>query len=50
MLVAMFFIYWCKHSKLKPNMLEYFNGLNMIKKFEYIIANRNKSTDEHCKK
>ena len=42
MLVARFFIYRCKYSKSKPNMLEYFNELNMNKKSEYIIAKRNK--------
>ena len=31
MLVARFFIYRCKYSKSKPNMLEYFNELNMNK-------------------
>ena len=46
MLVARFLIYRCKYFKLKPNMLEYFNVLNMIKKSEYIIAKRNKSLDE----
>ena len=46
MLVARFFIYRCKFSKTKPNMLEYFNVLNMIKKSEYIIAKRNNSIDE----
>ena len=50
MLVARFFNYRCKYSKSKPNMLEYFNVLNMIKKSEYIIAERNKTTDEHYKK
>ena len=43
MLVARFFIYLCKYSKSKTNMLEYFNELNMNKKSEYIIAKRNKS-------
>ena len=32
MLVARCFINWCKYSKSKPNMLEYLNVLNMIKK------------------
>ena len=50
MLVAKFFIYRCKYSKSKPNILEYFNELNMIKKSEYLIAKRNKSTAEHYKK
>ena len=51
MLVARFFIYRCKYSKSKPNMLEYFNELNMNKKSEYIIiAKRNKSLAEHYKK
>ena len=50
MLVARFFIYCCKYSKSKPNMLEYFNELNMNKKSEYIIAKRNKSLAEHYKK
>ena len=50
MLVARFFIYRCKYSKLKPNMLEYFNELNMNKKSEYIIAKRNKSLAERYKK
>ena len=49
MLVAKFFIYRCKNSKLKPNVLECFNVLNMIKKSEYIIAKRNRSLDEHYK-
>ena len=31
-------------------MLEYFNELNMNKKFEYVIAKRNKSLAEHYKK
>ena len=43
MLVARFFIHRCKYSNSKPNMLEYFNVLNMIKKPEYIIAKRNKA-------
>ena len=50
MLVARFFIYRCKYSKSKPNMLKYFNELNMIKTSEYIIAKRNKSLAEHYKK
>ena len=50
MLVARFFIYRCKHSKSKPNMLEYFNELHMNKKSEYIIVKRNKSLAEHYKK
>ena len=50
MLVARFFIYRCKYSKSKPNMLEYFNELNMNKKSEYIIATRNKSLAEHYEK
>ena len=50
MLVAKFFIYRYKYSKSKPNMLEYFNLLNMIKKPEYIIAKRNKSLDKLYKK
>ena len=50
MLVVRFFLYRCKYSKSKPNMLEYFNELNMNKKFEYIIAKRNKSLAEHYKK
>ena len=50
MLVARFFNYRCKYSKSKPNMLEYFNELNMNKKSEYIIAKRNKSLAEHYKK
>ena len=49
MLVVRFFIYRCKYSKSKPNMLEYFNELNMNKKSEYIIAKK-KSLDEHYKK
>ena len=49
MLVARFFIYRCKYSKSKPNMLEYFNKLNIIKKFEFLIAKRNKSLAEHYK-
>ena len=47
MLVARFFIYRCNYSKSKPNMLEYFNELNMNKKSEYIKAKRNESLDEH---
>ena len=50
MLVARFFIFRCKYYKLKPNMLEYFNVLNMIKKSEYITAKRNKSINKHYKK
>ena len=50
MLVARFFIKRRKYYKSKPNMLKYFNVLNMIKKSEYIIAKRNKSLDEHYKK
>ena len=50
MLVARFFIYRCKYSKSKPNMLEYFNELNMNKKSDYIIAKRNNSLAEHYKK
>ena len=49
MLLARFFIYRCKYSKPKPNMLEYFNELNMNKKSEYVIAKRNKSLAEHSK-
>ena len=49
MLVARFFIYRRKYSKSKPNMLEYFNELNMNKKSEHIIAERNKSLAEHYK-
>ena len=44
------FIYRCKYSKSKPNILEYFNELNMNRKSEYIIAERNKSLAEHYKK
>ena len=47
MLVARFFIYRCKYSKSKPNMLEYFNELKLNKKSEYIIA---KSLAEYYKK
>ena len=51
MLVARFFIYRCKYSKSKPNMLEYFfSELNINKKSEHIIAKRNKSLAEHYKK
>ena len=50
MLVARFFIYRCKYSKSKPNMSEYFNEFNMIKKSEYLIAKRNKSFAKHYKK
>ena len=51
MFVARFFIYRCKYSKSKPNMLEYFNVLNIVKKSGYIMAKRNKSVDdEHYKK
>ena len=49
MLVARFFIYRCKYSKLKPNMLECSNLLNMIKIFQYRIAKRN-NYNEHYKK
>ena len=37
MLFARFFIYRCKYSKSKLNMLEFFNELNMFKKPEYLI-------------
>ena len=48
MLVARFFIYRSKYSKSKPNMLEYFNELNMIHNLsEYILAKRNKNLAEH---
>ena len=47
MLVARFFIYCCKYSKSKPNTLEYFNKLNMIKKSESIKAKKKKSLAEH---
>ena len=50
MFVARFFINRCKYSKLKPNILEYFNELNMNKKSEYIIAKRNKSLAAHHEK
>ena len=50
MFVAKFFIYWCKYSKPKTNMLKYFNVLNMIQKSEYIVVKRNKDIDEHYKK
>ena len=50
MLVARFFNYRCKYSKSKPNILEYFNDLNMNKNSEYIIAKRNKSLADHYKK
>ena len=50
MSVARFFIYRCKYSTPKPNMLEYFNKLNIFKESEYIIAKRNKSLAEHYKK
>ena len=40
MLVARLFIYRCKYSKSKPNMLKYFNLLKIIKKYEYIIAKK----------
>ena len=42
MLDAKYFSYLCKHFKSKPNMLEYFNALNIIKKSKYIIAKKNK--------
>ena len=50
MLVARFFIYRCKYSKSKANILEYFNELNMNKKSEYIIDKTNKSLAEYYKK
>ena len=50
MLAARFFIYRCKYSKSKPNMLEHFNEVNMNKKSEYMITKRNKSLAEHNKK
>ena len=50
MLVTRFFINRCNYSKSKPNMLEYFNELSMIKKYEHTIAKRNKSLAEHYKK
>ena len=40
MLVARFFIYRYKLSKSKPNMLEYFNALNMNIKSEHSIAKK----------
>ena len=40
LICARFLIYRCKYSKSKPDMLQYYNSINLVKKSEYIIANK----------
>ena len=42
--------YECKYSKSKPDMLQYFNLINLVKKSEYILAKQNKKLCVHFKK
>ena len=45
-----FLIYKCKYSKSKPDMLQYFNLISLVKKSEYIIAKQNNKLCVHFKK
>ena len=50
LLCARFFIYRFKYSKSKPDMLQYFDLINLVKKSEYIIAKQNNKLCVHFKK
>ena len=50
LLCARFLIYRCKYSKSKPDMLQYFNLINLVKQSEYIIAKQNNKLSVHFKK
>ena len=42
LLCARFFIHRCKYSKSKPDMLQYFNLINLVKKAEYVYNRKTK--------
>ena len=48
LLCARFLIY--RYSKSKPDMLQYFNLINLVKQLEYIIAKQNNKLCVHFKK
>ena len=50
LICARFLIYRCKYSKSKPDMLQYFNLINLAKKSEYIMAKQNNKLCVHFKK
>ena len=50
LICARFLIYRYKYSKSNPDMLQYFNLINLGKKLEYIIAKQNNKLCVHFKK
>ena len=50
LLCVRFLIYRSKYSKSKPDMLQYFNLINLVKQSEYIIAKQNNKLCVHFKK
>ena len=50
LLYARFLIYRCKYSKLRPNMMQYFNLIDSIKHSEYFIAKMKNKLDLHFRK
>ena len=49
-LYARFLIYCCKYSKLRPNMAQYFNLLNSVKKSECLVAKKKNKLALHFRK
>jgi len=45
-----FLIYRCKHSNAHPEMIQYFNIINVVRKTEYIIAKEKNKLDLHYEK
>ena len=45
-----FSIYRCKYSESKSVMLQFFNLINFVKKYEFIIAKQNNKLPLHYKK
>ena len=42
LLCARFLIYRCKCSKSKPDMLQHFNLIDLVKKSEYLLSKKKK--------
>ena len=47
---ARFLIYRCKYSKSKPNMLQYFNLINLVKNQNIQLQNKKNKMCKHFKK
>jgi len=50
LLCARFLIYRCKHSNAHPEMIQYFNMINIVRKTEYIIAKERNKLNLHYEK